>query len=126
MAHPTVGAFVTATADHLQMNAAEREDQTLAETAWAVTALMKRWHGLDVADDADDAPTVEGAPPRGDWPADLWRGAVMLAARLYKRRATPDAIAAADGDFGPMYVARADPDISMLLRLGKWAEPWVI
>lgn len=124
MSQPTAASVTTAVADHLTLTT-EAERAQLAGPVGAVLSLMKRWHDLDVADDPADDSGAEA--PAGDaWPADLYRGAVMLAARLYRRRTSPDATIAAEGEFGPMYVARTDPDIAMLLRFGPWAETWVI
>lgn len=123
MAAPTADAVLDAVAAHLTLTT-EAERAQLIGPVGAVLALMLRWHGLSVTPDDDDtAPAAEELP---DWPADLYRGAVMLAARLYRRKQSPDATIAADGEFGPMYVARNDPDIAMLLRFGRWAEAWIV
>lgn len=121
MPAPTAGAVLNAVAAHLTLTT-DTEKRELDGPVGAVLALMSRWHDLSVTpDDADDtAPAVE------DWPADLYRGAVMLAARLYRRKNSPDATIAAEGEFGPMYVTRNDPDIAMLLRFGRWGEAWIV
>lgn len=119
MAAPTAGAVRDAVAAHLTLST-EPEKQQLDGPVGAVLALMRRWHGLQVTPDDAAAPAVE------DWPADLYRGAVMLAARLYRRKNSPDAMLAGDGEYGALYVARNDPDIAMLLRFGNWAEAWIV
>ncbi|WJZ03472.1 hypothetical protein [Corynebacterium freiburgense] len=60
-----------------------------------------------------------------DWvPASQWdsaktrRGAHMLAARLWRRRASPSGVETI-GELGPSYVAKYDPDIEALLNLGR-------
>lgn len=52
------------------------------------------------------------------WPASVKLGAVMLAARLAKRRNSPNGIEAAT-DMNVTYTARYDSDISRLLGLDK-------
>lgn len=59
-----------------------------------------------------------------EWPADVELGTVMLSARLYRRRNSPDGVQAMT-DAGAAYVARSDPDIAMLLQVGAYARPAV-
>lgn len=66
----------------------------------------------------------ELAAPTDPWPADVDRGAVMLAARLFARRNSPTGVAAFT-ETGPAYVSRWDPDIERLLGIGTWAPPRV-
>ncbi|MEU3475348.1 hypothetical protein [Rhodococcus sp. NPDC006774] len=86
----------------------------------AVAGLLYRWHDCTLAPENAAVPAESAV-----WPDDLFRGAVMLAAKLHRRRNTPDGTLAND-DYGPVYVARSDPDISMLLRLGKWQQGFAI
>jgi hypothetical protein len=51
-------------------------------------------------------------------------GATMLAARLWRRRNSPEGVATFTAD-GAVYVQRNDPDISMLLGIGSSAPPVV-
>lgn len=51
-------------------------------------------------------------------------GAMMLAARLYRRRNSPDGVQAIT-DSGAAYVARTDPDVARLLRIDQYAVPKV-
>lgn len=51
-------------------------------------------------------------------------GATMLAARVYRRRNTPEGVATFT-DTGLIGVARSDPEVWMLLGLGSWAPPVV-
>jgi hypothetical protein len=51
-------------------------------------------------------------------------GAMMLAARLYRRRNSPEGVATFTSD-GAVYVQRNDPDVAMLLGLGSYAPPVV-
>lgn len=52
------------------------------------------------------------------------QGAVMLAARLYRRRNSPDGVQT-NGQEGTVYVMRTDPDVAMLLELGPYKRPKV-
>lgn len=51
-------------------------------------------------------------------------GATMLAARVWRRRQTPEGVATFT-DTGMIGVARSDPEVWMLLGLGSWAPPVV-
>lgn len=50
-------------------------------------------------------------------------GALMLAARLHRRRNSPGGIETL-GDAGVAYVARTDPDLARLLRLDAYQMPY--
>lgn len=50
------------------------------------------------------------------WPYRYKLGARMLAARLWRRRNSPEGVAAFTGE-GVVYVRRTDPDVADLLRL---------
>lgn len=97
---------------------------------------------LTIADDLDDAyiasivaavntrvlswPVAADAEAAADWDepevAHIVTGANMLAARLVRRRNSPDGVAAF-GELGPVYVQRSDPDVAMLLKLGQYKKP---
>lgn len=62
-------------------------------------------------------------PPGGPWPDDVTQGAVMLAARLYRRRNTPGGIESIVDT--AVYVPRRDGDVDALLHQGAWAPPRV-
>jgi hypothetical protein len=93
---------------------------------------------LKITDDADDAELddivdavneyVRGLPiAQGDaenWPSRIMRGADMLGARLFRRKNSPSGVEAFSAD-GAVYVSRNDPDIGMLLQLGRNAKPGV-
>lgn len=49
---------------------------------------------------------------------------IMLAARLYRRRNSPEGVQAMT-DAGAFYVARTDPDIARLLRIDQYTTPQV-
>lgn len=58
------------------------------------------------------------------WPAEVTLGAVMLAARLARRRNSPNGLESAT-DLNVTYVARHDSDISRLLQLDGHQAPAV-
>lgn len=57
------------------------------------------------------------------WPDDVRQGAVMLAARLYRRRNTPGGIESITDT--AVYVPRRDGDVDAMLHQGAWAPPRV-
>lgn len=57
------------------------------------------------------------------WPPDLTQGAVMLAARLYRRRNTPAGIESMPD--GAVYLPQRDGDVDPLLKIGRYAPPRV-
>jgi anti-sigma factor RsiW len=57
-------------------------------------------------------------------PAAQELGGLLLAARLYRRRNSPEGVATFTAD-GAMYVQRNDPDIGLLLGIGAYAPPVV-
>lgn len=67
------------------------------------------------------AEDVEGA----GWRDDTWLAAVMLAARLVRRRNSPQGVAAFTEQGGAAYVSRHDPDVAQMLRIGSYAAPQV-
>ena len=104
--------------------------------------MVKAWLRLDPTDTTDDdliSQVVDAtnawvagsaymidrglgpAPWPAQWPEDVTQGAVMLAARLYRRRNTPGGIESmADA---AVYVPRRDSDVDRLLHMGAWAPP---
>jgi hypothetical protein len=46
----------------------------------------------------------------GEWPSEVHTATLIQAARIYKRRGSPEGVASF-GDFGPVAVSRLDPDI---------------
>ena len=53
--------------------------------------------------------------PASEWPETVQLGAAMLAARLYRRRNSPNGLETITAD-GVAYVARYDTDIAVMLR----------
>ncbi|MFI5861203.1 hypothetical protein [Streptomyces sp. NPDC051546] len=70
----------------------------------------------------DTVPRLRTVPPLTVWPEDVRAGLLMQAQRLFARRSSPTGVAAYT-DSGPAYVARWDPDVERLLRIGSWAPP---
>jgi hypothetical protein len=62
-------------------------------------------------------PYVANADPAQPWPADAVQGAVMLAARWYRRRNTPAGIEAFTDNV--VYLPRRDGDVDYLLHLTR-------
>lgn len=108
--------------------------------AWLAPADVKEWLRLNDQDDSDDAlieracaatePYVQRCRP--EWAtgegtyvpdAETYHGAVMHAAREYRRRNSPAGIEA----FGDVtsFVARYDPDIEKALQTGAYAPPTI-
>lgn len=71
----------------------------------AVNGMVSGWHG-------------------DTWPAGVEHGAIMLAARLHRRRATPNGVETFS-DMGATYVARYDSDLDRTLRINGWTPPRV-
>lgn len=90
------------------------DDGLIAQSVAAVNAKVRTWRCASVAEgmaDWDD-PTA----------AAVVRGSTMLAARLHRRKDSPDGVTAFAGD-SPLYVQRNDPDVAMLLGLGAHSKP---
>lgn len=52
------------------------------------------------------------------------QGALLLAARLWRRRNSPEGVATFTSD-GAVYVQRNDPDVAQYLGIGSYAPPVV-
>lgn len=91
-----------------------RDDTELTEHVDAVNAQLRR---LPIARYA-----LLTDPP--EWPADIAKGANLLAVRLWRRKDSPAGTEAMP-QLGAAYIARSDPDVAQLLQLGPWAHPQV-
>ena len=100
-----------AVADHLGLPAGDPQRSQLDGPVAAVGSLIPQWCAVS----ADDWPS---------WPAHIAEGAVMLAARLHRRRNSPGGVESF-GELGPVYVQRTDPDVAMLLGIGAYTAPAV-
>lgn len=107
-------ATVGGVAAFLRISGAESDPDTtrLEAVVAAVNVKVREW------------PCSERSVGAEDFTADVVEGATMLAARVFRRRESPAGVAAF-GELGPVYVMRNDPDVAMLLNLGRWARPRV-
>lgn len=69
-------------------------------------------------------PVVAALPEGSDWPNGVNLGATMLAARLLRRRNSPNGVEGMTTD-AISYVARYDSDIARLLKLDGFQGPAV-
>lgn len=58
------------------------------------------------------------------WAENIVHGAVMLAARVHRRRNSPAGVDSFS-ELGPVYVQRNDPDVAQLLEIGQFERPKV-
>lgn len=97
---------------HLHIDALDTDDDVFMQSCVDASCAWVRT--LPVADiDATE------------WPATVALGTTMLAARWTRRRNSPDGVQAMT-DQGAAFVARSDPDVSQLLRLGPYSKPAVM
>ena len=87
-----------------------RDDVRLQLIVDAVNSQVRTW------------PVSTAAVDSAEWPARIKLGAVLLCARLFRRKNSPAGVEAF-GSEGAAYVMRSDPDIAQLLQLGSWAAP---
>ena len=112
--------------------------------AWLAPDDVKAWLRLDDTDPTDDdlVRRVAGLaeiyvqrcrpdawqsdvdPQVYEPDAEIYQGAVMYAAREYRRRNSPGGIDSVT-DAGAVYVSKYDSDIERALRTGTWAPPAV-
>ena len=86
------------------------DDDLLDKVCAAVNVFVRR------TEKARRLGLVDPEPVPNDWPGDITQGSTMLAARLHRRKNSPNGVEAfAVG--GPVYVRRNDPDIAMMLDL---------
>jgi hypothetical protein len=106
------GGPATLTAVRVQLGIKDgdtRDDDKLRDVIAGVNAYVRRLPSA-----VDDI--AEG------WADDIVLGAVMLAARIFRRKNTPAGADAVAASAAP-YVARNDPEIAMLLGIGDFAKP---
>lgn len=80
-------------------------DEHLPIIVAAVNAMVDQWHG-------------------DRWPAGAHYGAIMLAARLHRRRNSPAGVESFS-EMGASYVSRYDTDLDRLLEINSWSPPRV-
>jgi hypothetical protein len=105
----------------LRLNAVDSTDDDLVTAAAAmaepyVERCRPEWAGIDATD--PDNPVHVYLPD-----AETYQGAVMYAAREYRRRNSPAGIETF-GD-ATSFVSRFDPDIERALQTGSYARPVV-
>lgn len=105
---------------------------------WLSPASVKEWLRVNDQDTKDDGllrevcaaaePYVERCRPEFATPdgtykpdAETYKGAVMYAARMYRRRNSPAGIEVFND--AASFVSRYDPEIDRALQTGDWARP---
>jgi hypothetical protein len=91
------------------------DDDRLQELVDATNGRVRGWNVARLS-------LTYGTPPPV-WPPDVVLGTTMLAARLWRRKDSPAGVEPMGDAFA--FVAKSDPDISMMLRIGAWAGPGV-
>lgn len=94
---------------HLGIELTDTRDDVFIDSVAAATNSFVR--GTPIADIDASA-----------WPERVELGSTMLAARLVRRRNSPDGVQALT-EQGAAFVSRSDPDVAMLLELGAWSRP---
>lgn len=84
------------------------DDVCAAVNAWVARLPLVRWASTQPDPDAPDVV----------WPADAFQGAVMLAARHYRRRNSPSGTQASSDLV--VYLPQRDSDVDQLLRIGGY------
>lgn len=101
----------------------QQADETQPDVQAAQLVAPAVWSWVDTL------PSIERTPDPDDpddtvWGDKTFLGAVMLAARLIRRRNSPHGIESFTVE-GAAYVRRTDPDIAQLLHMGNHAKPRV-
>ena len=101
---------------------AGQDDDLVRRCAAAVEPEVERWRAdrWSTPDPDADPPTPRMYVPD----AQVYEAAVMLAAKVFRRRNSPAGIVEGFGD-AVTYVARYDPEIQRALRQGAWTMPGV-
>lgn len=112
-ADPAPWLPLTAVLAHLGVDAGSAQQPDADRARLAAAAYVQRAR--------PDLLSVAGVYEPG---SDVAHGGLLLAARLYARRGTPQGLASF-GEFGPGTILRLDPDVERLLGLGRHARPRV-
>lgn len=96
----------------------DRDDETLALVVDAVNDQVVQWCGApSILNTAGDAL---------DYRPKYQQGATMLAARVYRRRNSPNGVEDYGSDLqGAVYTRATDPDVAQMLELGRYERPAV-
>lgn len=89
-------------ATHLKLSGPDEHLEIIVD---AVNGMVAEWHG-------------------DKWPAGVDLGAIMLAARLHRRRNSAAGVETFS-DMGASYVSRYDADLDRQLRINGWTTPVV-
>lgn len=89
-------------ARHLKLPA---PDEHLGLIVYSVNNMVTEWHGPS-------------------WPPGVEIGAIMLAARLHRRRNSSNGVESFS-EMGASYVSRYDADLDRQLRINAWSPPVV-
>lgn len=94
----------------------DRDDAAIDVVVSAVNDQVEQWHG---------PPTLENATGDAlDYRPKYQQGATMLAARVYRRRNSPNGVEDFGSDLqGAIYTRSSDPDVAQLLELGRYERP---
>ena len=96
----------------------DRDDEALALVVDAVNDQIVEWCGPPtVPDETGDVL---------DYRPKFQQGATMLAARVYRRRNSPNGVEDYGSELqGAIYTRASDPDVAQLLGLGRYERPAV-
>lgn len=89
-------------ATHLKLNGPDEHLKIIVDS---VNLMVNEWHGET-------------------WPGGVELGAIMLAARLHRRRNSAAGVETFS-DLGASYVSRYDADLDRQLRINSWTPPVV-
>lgn len=103
---------------YLQVDAAASNAPAVRSARFAAVRVVERQR----KDLALDSLTPEQLATAAADLGDVKLGCLMLIGRLYARKGTPEGIAAF-GELGAAMILRSDPDIAMLLGIGRHARP---
>ncbi len=94
----------------------DRDDATIELVVAAVNDQVTQWHG---------PPSIlSAAGDVLDYRPKYQQGATMLAARVYRRRNSPNGVEDYGSDLqGAIYTRSNDPDVAQLLELGRYERP---
>jgi hypothetical protein len=93
------------------------DDAAITAAVDAVNSMVTSWPVAQVAN-------TDPAPASWDAFSRVVHGSTLLAARLFRRRNSPDGVTSL-GDGSPAYIARTDPDVAQLLQIGTNTAPGV-
>ena len=105
---------------YLKVAAGSENAAAVLAARLAAVRLVERERGDLALDTLPDPTAPETVAALGDVRA----GALLLVGRLYARKGTPEGIATF-GELGAAMILRSDPDIGMLLGIGRHGRPGI-